>query len=116
MDKHIIPIGSVDVKFRLCDAVGAVAVYQKIRSGSGVSSYVIALSPRKTDIGGRPGSVLQEFDDEQTARAALARWAQNPVPPKSVPKRRALGAYRRNSNCNRRATELGTGQLDLPLS
>ena len=116
MDKHIIPIGSVDDKFRLCDAVGAMAVYQKIRSGSGVSSYVIALSPRKTDIDGRPGSVLQEFDDEQTARAALARWAQNPVPPKSVPKRRALGAYRRNSNCNRRATELGTGQLDLPLS
>jgi len=113
MDKHIIPIGSVDVKFRLCDAVGAVAVYQKIRSGSGVSSYVIALSPRKTDIGGRPGSVLQEFDDEQTARAALARWAQNPVPPKPA---RALGAYRRNSNCNRRATELGIGQLDLPLS
>jgi len=116
MDKHIIPIGSVDDKFRLCDAVGAVAVYQKIRSGSGAMSYIIALSPRKTDIDGRPGSVLQEFDDEQTARAALARWAQNPVPPKSVPKKRAIGAYRRNSNCNRRATELGTGQLDLPLS
>ena len=116
MHKHIIPIGSVDDKFRLCDAVGAVAVYQKIRSGSGVSSYIIALSPRKTDIDGRPGSVLQEFDDEQTARATLARWAQNPVPPKPVPKTRALGAHRRNSNCNRRATELATGQLDLPLS
>jgi hypothetical protein len=116
MDTHAISIGSVDDKFRFCDAVGDVAVYQKIRSGSGISSYVIALSPRKTEIDGRPGSVLQEFDNEQTARAALTRWAQDSPPPKSVPKRRAPDAYRRNSNCNRRATELGPGQLDLPLS
>jgi hypothetical protein len=72
MDKNFIPIGSVDGKFRLCGAVGVVAVYQKIRFGSGISSYLITLSPRQTEIDGRPGSVLQEFHDEQSARAALA--------------------------------------------
>ena len=113
MVRHSIPIGSVDDKFQLCYSLGAFAIYSRLRSGSSQVKYVVAPQPKKTRIGNRPASVLQEFDDLQSARATLERWAQDPLPPKPAC---SLGKCCRNSKRKRRATAPATGQLDLPLN